>query len=161
MLRNNLSVCLLARLVALKLMPEGIKVRQTVFFDTKMFCRGAELQAARDQLESLQAELAEVQRAADESEGRIMELCEGTESLNQELIAAKAHIARQAEEKEQVLRSLALHAKQMAELSSSLEDSEAQKNQANESLALMGAKMDELEEKLVAQEKKLLKTTAM
>ena len=36
-------------------------------------------------MEGLQQELAEVQRAADEAEGRVMELCEGTDSLHQEL----------------------------------------------------------------------------
>ena len=102
-----------------------------------------------------------MQRTADESEGRIMELCEGTDSLNQELQAAKAHIARQAEEKENMQRVSAMQAQQLAERASALEDSEAQKNQANDSLALIGQKMDELEEKLVVQDKTIAKTQAM
>ncbi len=124
-------------------------------------CRSSELQSARETIETLQQELAEVQRTADESEGRIMELCEGTDSLNQELQAAKAHIARQAEEKEHMQRASAVQAQQLAERTSALEDSEAQKNQANDSLALIGQKMDELEEKLVVQDKMIAKTQAM
>ena len=124
-------------------------------------CRSSELQSARETIETLQQELAEVQRTADDSEGRIMELCEGTDSLNQELQAAKAHIARQADEKEHMQRVSAVQAQQLAERASALEDCEAQKNQANESLALIGQKMDELEEKLAAQDKTIAKTQAM
>jgi predicted nucleic acid-binding Zn-ribbon protein len=124
------------------------------------FCRNAELQAARDSIESLQLELAEVQRAADEAEGRLMELCEGNEALNQELHAAKVHISGQADEKEQMLRAAAAQAQQLAERAMALEDSEAQKNQANESLAMMSAKMDEMEDKVAAQEKTLAQANA-
>jgi hypothetical protein len=125
------------------------------------FCRSAELQATRDQIESLQLELAEMQRAAEEEEGRVMELCEGNEALNQELQAAKSHISRQAEEKENMLRCASVQAQQLAERISAFEDSEAQKNQANENLAIMSARMDELEEKVVVQEKNLAQARAM
>ncbi len=90
-----------------------------------------------------------------------MELCEGNEALNQELQAAKTHIARQVEEKESMMRHAAAQAQQLAERCSALEDSEAQKNQANESLALMSAKMDEMEERVAAQEGKLAQAKAM
>lgn len=122
--------------------------------------RSSELQAARELVESLQEELAEKQREAEEAEGRVMELCEGTESLSQELQAAKSHICRQAEEKEAMVRAAAVQAQQLAERSQALEDSEAQKNQANESLALMSARMDEMEEKVLAQEAKLSQANA-
>jgi hypothetical protein len=102
-----------------------------------------------------------MQRAAEEEEGRVMELCEGNEALNQELQAAKMHIARQVEERESMVRHAAAQAQQLAERCSALEDSEAQKNQANESLALMSAKMDEMEERVAAQEGKLAQAKAM
>ena len=102
-----------------------------------------------------------MQRAAEEEEGRVMELCEGNEALNQELQAAKSHISRQAEEKENMLRCAAVQAQQLAERISAFEDSEAQKNQANENLAIMSARMDELEEKVVVQEKNLAQARAM
>ena len=101
-------------------------------------------------MEALQQELAEKQREAEEAEGRVMELCEGTESLSQELQAAKTHIARQSEEKEHMARAASMYVQQLGERGAALEDSEAQKNQANESLALMSAKMDEMEEKVAA-----------
>jgi hypothetical protein len=90
-----------------------------------------------------------------------MELCEGSEGLNKELQAAKAHIARQSEEKENMMRAAAQQALLLSEQSSALEDSEAQKNQANESLAMMSARMDEMEEKVLAQEKKLTQANSM
>lgn len=58
-------------------------------------------------------------------------------------------------------RVAAVHAQQLTERSAALEDSEAQKNQANESLALMSAKMDEMEEKVAAQDARLAKAQAM
>jgi chromosome segregation ATPase len=122
--------------------------------------RSAELQSARELIQSLQQELAEKQREAEEAEGRVMELCEGTESLSQELAAAKTHIARQAEERERMLGAAAAQAQQFAERASALEECEAQKNQANESLALMSARMDEMEEKVLAQEAKLVQANA-
>ena len=117
--------------------------------------------SARELVEALQQELAEKQREAEEAEGRVMELCEGTESLSQELQAAKNHIARQSEEKEHMARAAAMYVQQLGERGAALEDSEAQKNQANESLALMSAKMDEMEEKVAAQEARLAKAHAM
>ena len=50
-----------------------------------------------------------------------MELCEGTDSLNQELQAAKAHIARQAEEKEHMQRLSAVQAQQLAQTKAKLD----------------------------------------
>lgn len=122
--------------------------------------RSAELQSARELVDALQQELAEKQREAEEAEGRVMELCEGTEVLSQELECAKSHIARQTEEKEQLARAAAAQRQQLAEKATALEESEAQKNQANESLALMSARMDEMEEKVMAQEAKLLQANA-
>jgi chromosome segregation ATPase len=119
------------------------------------------VQTCRERMEALQVELLEAQRAAEDAEGRVMELCEGSESLNQELQAAKAHICRQAEEKESMQRAAAQQAQVLAERCSALEDSESQKNQANDSLALMSARMDEMEEKVLAQEKKLAQANAM
>jgi uncharacterized coiled-coil protein SlyX len=89
-----------------------------------------------------------------------MELCESNEALNQELHAAKVHISAQADEKEHMLRAAAAQVQQLAERAMALEDSEAQKNQANESLALMSAKMDEMEDKVAAQEKTLAQANA-
>ena len=119
------------------------------------------MQTCRERMEALQVELLEAQRAAEDAEGRVMELCEGSESLNQELQAAKAHICRQSEEKESMQRAAAQQAQVLAERCSALEDSESQKNQANDSLALMSARMDEMEEKVLAQEKKLAQANAM
>jgi hypothetical protein len=45
--------------------------------------------------------------------GRLMELCEGSEALNQELHAAKVHISAQADEKEQMLRAAAAQLQQL------------------------------------------------
>ena len=112
-------------------------------------------------MESLQQELAEKQREAEEAEGRVMELCEGTEALSQELEAAKLHISRQAEEKEHMVLAAAMQASQLAERNAALEESEEQKNQANESLAVMSARMDEMEEKVVALEARLAQANAM
>ena len=78
-----------------------------------------------------------------------------------QLQAAKAHIARQTEEKEQMQLAAALAAQQLLERSTQLEECEGQRNQANESLALVGAKMDELEERVQQQEKTIAKTRAM
>lgn len=119
------------------------------------------MQASRERIEALQVELCEAQRAAEDAEGRIMELCEGSESLHQELQAAKTHIARQGEEKDMLLRAAGQQAQVLAEQCGALEDSESQKNQANESLALMSARMDEMEEKVLVQEKKLAQANAM
>ena len=119
------------------------------------------MQASRERIEALQVELCEAQRAAEDAEGRIMELCEGSESLNQKLQAAKLHISRQSEEKESLIRAAAQQEQVLAERCSALEDSESQKNQANESLALMSSRMDEMEEKVLAQEKKLAQANAM
>ena len=59
------------------------------------------------------------------------------------------------------VKLLARGAQQLAERISAFEDSEAQKNQANENLAMISARMDELEEKVVVQEKNLAQARAM
>jgi hypothetical protein len=124
-------------------------------------CRNAEVLDTRARIEALQLELSEAQRAAEDAEGRIMELCEVNDGLNKELQAAKVHISRQSEEKDNMMRAAAQQAVVLAEQGSALDDSEAQKNQANESLALMSARMDEMEEKVLAQEKKLAQANSM